>query len=57
MALLPCSLVNYSRAGPPFLLNHRPAVGPNAQHLAVGGARCAQGQGLDSVFSLFSAEK
>lgn len=57
MALLPCSLVNYSRAGPLFLLNHRPAVGPNAQHLAVGGARCAQGQGLDSVFSLFSAEK
>lgn len=57
MAVLPCSLVNYSRAGPPFLLNHRPAVGPNAQHLAVGGVRCAQGQGLDSVFSLVSAEK
>lgn len=57
MAVLPCSLVNYSRAGPPFLFNHRPAVGPNAQHLAVGGLRCAQGQGLDSVFSLVSAEK
>lgn len=57
MAVLPCSLVNYSRAGPPFLLNHRPAVGPNAQHLAVGGVRRAQGQGLDSVFSLVSAEK
>ncbi|KAI4587686.1 hypothetical protein MJG53_005473 [Ovis ammon polii x Ovis aries] len=50
---LPCSPVVKT----PRFHCRRPAVGPNAQHLAVGGLRCAQGQGLDSVFSLVSAEK
>lgn len=45
MALLPCSLVNYLRAGPPFLLNHRPTVGPNAQHLAGGRSALCAGPG------------